>query len=79
MVSIDKTAVSKLIRKFGLGCMVEFREGGVVTLLDYQPISKDRVALAFQGWMITDAGKRTWKHRPDDMGEHYYVDIAPVQ
>lgn len=59
--------------------MFEVHSGGVVALLSTEPIDRNRVQLAFPGWMITDSGKRVWNERPDDMHEHYYVDIAPVQ
>lgn len=59
--------------------MFEVHSGGVVALLSTEPIDKNLVALAFPGWMIVDSGTRAWKERPDDMGQHYYVDIAPVQ
>ena len=71
--------VRERIRKFNLGCMVEYRLGGTVTLLNQMPINVTTVERAFPEWRITDFGKRVWDQRPDDLKEHYYVDISPLQ
>jgi hypothetical protein len=75
---MNKAEVSDRIRRFGLGCMVEFRQGGLITLLHDNPIDERRVALAFPypDFEINNFGRREVKmDRPDIYHCHYFVDI----
>lgn len=73
-----KKEIASRIRRFSLGCMVEFRPNGVLTLLHDNPIDVQQVFQAFPHplFEVLKVGRINVKiDRPELVHSHFFVDI----